>query len=105
MTRAASIGELIGQMEATQARLDAAGDARRHWHGVYRRGTVAVRDEIERGGFADPVWLERWDLVFADIYLEAMERWDAGEEPTAPWQVAFEAARDDRLPPLRHVLL
>jgi hypothetical protein len=92
-------------MEDIQARLDAAGDARRHWHGVYRRGTVAVRDEIERGGFADPVWLERWDLVFADIYLEAMERWDAGESPTAPWRVAFEAARDDRLPPLRHVLL
>lgn len=105
MTRAATIGELIALMEDTQARLDKDDDARRHWHGVYRRGTVAVRDEIERGGFLDPVWLERWDLVFADIYLEAMERWDAGEAPSAPWQVAFEATREDTLPPLRHVLL
>src|SRR5260221_58361 len=60
MTRAATIGELITLMEDTQARLDAAGDERRHWHGVYRRGTVAVRDEIARGGFHDTDWLERW---------------------------------------------
>jgi hypothetical protein len=105
VTRAATIGELIELMEATQQRLDNDGDARRHWHGVYRRGTVAVREEIERGGFLDPVWLERWDLVFADIYLDAIERWDAGEPPAKPWQVAFEATRDERLPPLRHVLL
>lgn len=105
MTRAATIGDLIARMEAMQESLDASGDGRRHWHGVYRRGTVAVRDEIARGGFTDPVWLERWDLYFADIYLDAMEAWDAGREPTAPWKVAFSAASDASLPPLRHVLL
>jgi hypothetical protein len=35
-------------MEDMEARLDADGGGRRHWHGVYRRGTVAVRDEIKR---------------------------------------------------------
>ena len=105
MTRAATVNELISLMEDIQARLDAEGDRRRHWHGVYRRGTVAVRNEIERGGFLDAAWLERWDLVFADIYLEAMERWDRGEGPSGPWQVAFEATRDPTIPPLRHVLL
>ena len=105
MTRAATVGELIALMEDMQARLDASGDARRHWHGVYRRGTVAVRHEIDRGGFLDPRWLERWDLVFADFYLAAMERWDRGQAPSGPWQVAFEATRDAALPPLRHVLL
>jgi hypothetical protein len=95
MARTATIGELIAHMEDIQARLDASGDARRYWHGVYRRGTVAIRSEIERGGFHDPAWLERWDLVFADFYLEAMERWDRGRAPSGPWQVAFEAARDD----------
>lgn len=105
MTRAATIDELISLMEGMQSRLDAADDARRHWHGVYRRGTVAVRNEIAAGGFLDAAWLERWDLVFADIYLEAMERWDRGEAPSGPWQVAFEATRDPSVPPLRHVLL
>jgi hypothetical protein len=105
VTRAATIGALIERMELTQRALDDAGDARRHWHGVYRRGTVAVRDEIARGGFSDAQWLERWDLVFADIYLDAMEQWDAGTQPAAPWRVAFEATRDPSVPPLRHVLL
>lgn len=105
MARAATIDELIVLMEDLQARLDASGDGRRHWHGVYRRGTIAVRDEIDRGGFLDAEWLERWDLVFADIYLEAMERWDGGQAPSGPWQVAFEAARDAAIPPLRQVLL
>jgi Family of unknown function (DUF5995) len=105
MARAATIGELIALMEDMQARLDAGGDGRRHWHGVYRRGTIAVRDEIRRGGFLDAAWLERWDLVFADIYLEAMERWDRGQAPSGPWQVAFEAVLDPAIPPLRHVLL
>ncbi len=105
MARAATIDELIARMGEMQERLDAASDGRRYWHGVYRRGTIAVRDEIKRGGFLDPVWLERWDLAFADIYLEAMERWDRGDAPSGPWQVAFEAARDGAVPPLRHVLL
>jgi len=105
VTRAATIGQLVSLMEDIQARLDAEDDARRHWHGVYRRGTVAVRNEIERGGFLDAAWLEAWDLVFADIYLEAMEQWDRGEAPSGPWQVAFEATRDPSIPPLRHVLL
>ena len=102
---AGTIEDLITRMEDMQARLDASADGRRHWHGVYRRGTIAVRDEIRRGGFLDAAWLERWDLVFAGIYLEAMERWDRGQRPSGPWQVAFEATRDPAVPPLRHVLL
>ena len=102
---AGTIEDLITRMEDMQARLDASADGRRHWHGVYRRGTIAVRDEIRPGGFLDAAWLERWDLVFAGIYLEAMERWDRGQRPSGPWQVAFEATRDPAVPPLRHVLL
>jgi len=102
---AATIDELIAVMEDMQARLDTDGDGRRHWHGVYRRGTIAVRDEINRGGFLDAAWLEKWDLVFAGIYLQAMDRWDRGQAPSGPWQVAFEATRDTAVPPLRHVLL
>jgi hypothetical protein len=92
-------------MEEMQVHLDGSGDARRYWHGVYRRGTVAVRDEIRRGGFLDPDWLERWDLAFADIYLDAMEGWDRGEPVSGPWQEAFAAASNRSVPPLRHVLL
>jgi hypothetical protein len=104
MASEATIEDLIARMEDMQQRLDASGDGRRHWHGVYRRGTIAVRDEIKRGGFLDADWLERWDLAFADIYLAAMDGWDSGDRVTGPWQEAFEATQDLSVPPLRHVL-
>jgi hypothetical protein len=31
-----------------------------------------VAAELERGGFIDPDWVERWDVVFADLYLDAL---------------------------------
>jgi hypothetical protein len=93
MARTATIGELIAHMEDTQARLDASGDARPYWHGVYRRGTIAIRKEIERGGSTTRPGWSAGILVFTDFHLEAMECWDRGRALSGPWQVAFEAAR------------
>jgi uncharacterized protein DUF5995 len=97
------IEELIGRMTALLKPLEAAGDKRRYFHATYLRTTIAVRDELDRGGFADAGWVERWDVVFADLYLDALEADVAGSTPSRPWAIAFGAP--DSLPPLRHVLL
>ena len=47
--------------------------------------------EIKRGGFADPGWVEQWDVAFADLYLEALEASLAGRRPSRPWDIAFSA--------------
>ena len=105
-----AIEDLIERMRSMLADLERADDLRRHFHATYFRTTVAVKEEIERGGFLDPVWVERWDVAFADLYLDAMEEWDRTGDAPGPWRIAFTAARDGtpdrpRLPPLRHVLL
>jgi hypothetical protein len=94
-----TVAALVARMEADLETLD---DGRRYFHATYLRTTKAVGEEIERGGFADNAWLERWDLVFAELYRQAL----ASKSPPRPWHVAFDAAhhRVD-LPPLRHVLL
>jgi hypothetical protein len=97
------IEELIARMAALLQPLEAAGDQRRYFHATYLRTTVAVAREISRGGFADAEWVERWDVVFADRYLQALEGDRAGRMPSRPWAVAFGAPAG--LPPLRHVLL
>jgi hypothetical protein len=97
------IEELIDRMAALLAPLEAAGDKRRYFHATYLRTTVAVAGEVRRGGFADAEWVERWDVVFADLYLEALEGDRSGRIPSRPWAVAFGAPAG--LPPLRHVLL
>jgi hypothetical protein len=95
--------ELIARMAAMLEPLQADGDQRRYFHATYQRTTIAVAGEIKRGGFADNEWVERWDVAFADLYLEALEASLAGRQPTQPWDIAFSAPTD--LPPLRHVLL
>lgn len=92
-------------MDSLLDSMERAGDARRYFLGVYRRTTQAVAGELAAGGFLDADWVERWDVVFADLYLRAVDAWDRGESPAEPWRVAFGAGRDGQLPPLRHVLL
>jgi hypothetical protein len=97
------IDELIARMEALLEALRAAGDQRRYFHATYQRTTIAVAQRLRDGGFDDAGWVERWDVAFADLYLDALAAALAGRRPARPWEVAFGAAAD--LPPLRHVLL
>ena len=95
---------LIEQMEAIGVRLGAANDERQHFHNPYLRTTRAVQEEIDRGRFLNPEWTEQWDVVFAQLYLDAFTAADVGEPPD-PWPVTFNAALNPALPPPRHVLL
>ena len=97
------IDDLLARMAALLEPLAAAGDKRRYFHATYQRTTVAVAEELRRGGFADAGWVERWDVTFADLYLDALEADLAGGKPSRPWAIAFAAPAG--LPPLRHVLL
>ena len=106
MERSAGIGALLRRMEGLLVPLEANGDPGRYFLATYLRTTRAVAEELERGGFRDPEWVERWDVAFADLYRDAVEAARAGRRPPEPWAVAFGAgAGADGLPPLRHVLL
>jgi hypothetical protein len=100
-----TIDALLASMDRIENDLQATNDPRRFFHSTYARTTRAVRDEILRGGFVDNAWVERWDIVFAGLYLRAYEQYEATAAAVGPWQVAFERAHDTTLPPLRHVLL
>jgi uncharacterized protein DUF5995 len=99
------IDALIERMRVLLEPLEAAGDPKRIFHATYLRTTIAVAEEIRRpGGFVDPEWTERWDVAFADLYLEALEQLLAGDKrPSRPWAVAFGAPPG--LPVLNRLLL
>jgi hypothetical protein len=100
-----SIDSLLARMRADLTVLEARRDARRFFHATYLRTTQAVADEATRGGFADEGWVRRWDLVFAGLYLDALDADQHGNAVAGPWRVAFDAARrQPDLQPLRHVL-
>jgi hypothetical protein len=98
------IGAVI---DAMQERLDGFPPeraAQRLFLLTYQRTTAAVGDAIEGAQFEDPAWVERWDVVFADLYLAALDLDLAGSDVVPrPWRLAFDAPAE--LPALRHVLL
>src|SRR3954469_15817240 len=75
----------------------------REFLGTYQRTTLAVGRAVDGGHFEDPGWVERWDVVFAELYLDALDAFVSGGAPSRPWRLAFDARPD--LPTLRHVLL
>ncbi len=97
-----SIDALVDRMQSFLVGMQADDDPRRFFHATYLRTTLAVRDELRARRFRDNEWVERWDVVFADLYLDALTADQRGEAVARPWAVAFTTTP---LPPLRHVLL
>lgn len=79
-----------------------AGDRRGYFAVLYRRTTIAVRDGIRAGRFADGARMDRLDVLFAERYFAAYER---GTDATPPWAYAFARAAEPEPTVLQHLLL
>src|SRR6516165_12534054 len=93
-------------MTVLAAELRRDGDRRLAFHGTYLRTTQAVAAALRAGAFEDADWVDRWDVAFAQLYLDVLDAGRRGDPVPEPWAVAFAAAADQPdLPTVRHVLL
>ena len=100
------IDEVIERMTTLAEELRRDADGRLAFHNTYLRTTEAVARALRDGFFADPEWVDRWDVAFARLYLDALDAGRRGEPVPEPWAVAFRAAAaQPDLPAVRHVLL
>src|SRR5712691_6114709 len=100
------IDEVVERMTALAGELRRDGDGRLAFHNTYLRTTEAVAQALRDGFFADPEWVDRWDVAFAELYLDALDADRRGEPVPEPWAVAFgAAAAQPDLPAVRHILL
>ena len=98
------IAAVVARMQERLDRLPARLSHQRVFLATYQRTTEAVGGALKQGLFEDPSWVERWDVVFAELYLAALDAELAGEgRVPRPWRLAFAAGSN--LPALRHVLL
>lgn len=89
-----TIDDVLDRMRAIKASLDPLdGVAVFNW--VYQRVTEAVRERLPTGFFADPVFVERFDVIFAKRYFAAVDADAAGHRPEPAWRPLF-ARRADR---------
>jgi hypothetical protein len=103
MGRSTVVAEVVATMQDRLDRLPADKQHRAAFLATYLRTTVAVGKAVDDAAFEDPDWVERWDAVFAELYLQAHDADLAGELVPRPWRLAFDAPAD--LPALRQVLL
>ena len=87
--RSSPVAAVLVEMEESLKRLP---DRLRHHAAfltTYHRTTRAVGVAIVKGAFGDPRWVERWDIAFANLYLEALQaEIDRRGRVPRPWQLA-----------------
>lgn len=106
-----TVADVVAVMDERLERLERLGSptgadrsAQRDFLATYRRTTLAVGRAIEDARFEDPEWVERWDVAFADLYLEALDADLTGVGTVSrPWRLAFDVPLG--LPALRNVLV
>lgn len=72
---------------------------------LYRKVTVRIRDDIAAGKFEDGARMERFDVIFANRYLEAFEQWQQGLPLTRVWQQAFALTENWSPIVLQHLMI
>ena len=105
MVTSAMVAAVVTEMQKRLENLPPEKAHRAAFLGTYLRTTEAVGAAVDTGSFEDPEWVERWDVVFAELYLDAHDADAAGAtaQVPRPWRLAFDAPPE--LPALRHVLL
>jgi len=72
---------------------------------LYRKVTLKVKEGMADGFFEDGERMERLDVIFANRYLDAFERYRNKRVLTRSWRVAFNAAKRWWPIVLQHLLL
>ncbi len=100
-----TIDDVIAQLDRVIERCSRERSKLGYFAVLYRDTTDQVRKAIAAGRFEDGRRMERFDVIFARRYLEAIERHWQGEKPTKSWQTTFQAARTYSPTILQHLLL
>jgi hypothetical protein len=87
----ATINDVIQVMENIDNVLP-SNDGLKWFNLLYLMVTKAVRDNPPANGWNDPQWLNRLDVIFANLYFAAIVNW-AQDPPTTPraWRALLEA--------------
>lgn len=99
-----TIEEVLARLDQIiEASID-ANDPKAYFAFLYRRVTAEIRDSLGSGIFEDDARMERFDVDFANRYLDAYYRLQEGQSISLSWKAAFEAT-DQRYLILQHLLL
>ncbi|MFQ5924149.1 MAG: DUF5995 family protein [Anaerolineales bacterium] len=103
--RAKTIEEVIHQLDTIIDWARGHNSRLGYFAALYRKVTIKVKEGIAAGFFDDGERMERLDVVFANRYLEALERFHKNKVLTRSWKGAFDASKAWWPIVLQHLLL
>jgi hypothetical protein len=103
----ADVADARERLRALERTLYEREDGRAAFLTVYARVTEAVEGGVAESRFADPDWVARYLVAFADHYRRAFEAFERGTLANVPdpWQVAFDRACSPETLVVQDVLL
>jgi len=106
MPEAKTIEEVIEELTRIVEESKAANSRIGYFAALYREVTITVKQRIDEGGyFEDDERMKRFDVIFANRYLTALDHMRRGEKPTKVWDFAFEVTGQWWPITLQHLLL
>jgi len=98
-----AIAAVVERMEAIAAPLD-ENDGVRRFNELYLAVTKAVAEKTAADAFEDPTFIARLDVIFADLYFDAIDDDAAGKEPSKAWAPLFEERHKKGVAPLQFAI-
>ncbi len=100
----ATIDEVLAELDRIMAQSRQQNDYVGLFAYVYRRTTAAIRQGIVEEVFDDGRRMEHFDVVFANLYIQAYHDFLAVRPTSRAWGICFEA-RFRKMTVLQHVLM
>ena len=103
--KAQSIDEIIDQLNKIIVKETSNNSAMAFFPVLYLKVTERIKDGILKQEFEDNPRMEKFDVIFANRYIEAYNLETKKERPTQSWKNAFEASKNSGLIIMQHLLL
>ncbi|NJB34976.1 DUF5995 family protein [Croceivirga sp. JEA036] len=104
MQKATTIQQVLQQLDAIIAESIQENNSIGLFAYVYRRTTAEIAKELALGNFENGQRLERMDVAFANLYLDAYKAYKNGLAVSKAWAIAFSNAAQP-LTVLQHIML
>ncbi len=103
--KAHTIDEVIAHLDTIINQCMANQSCRGYFASLYRKMSVAVKAGVGNGAFEDGGRMERLVVEFANRYLDAYAAYASAQQLTTSWRSAFDAAQNNELTIIQHLLL
>jgi hypothetical protein len=99
-----TIDEVIEQLDTIIADSLKNNDPMGYFAYIYRRTTAEIKRAILDKKFEDNARMEKFDVLFANKYLDAYRDFHSDKEVCGPWRAAFRA-KNVKLTIIQHIIL